>query len=245
VPAVSDASPARDGVPLIPVWVKEWGFLLLGVAFLILTAMIADVGHAAGDGTGWFLFILLAAAYLAAWAFGYQRRLDKAAATARLRLYARSCLEAVDAMGGHQFEDYYTSLIGSLKWTGILVTGRRPGGDGGADILATGPHGTLYVIQVQALRGHQIGQRSRGTAADRRSCPRAPRAARDDRHDQPPHAAGEDPGPERRNQRHRARRPCGPDGPPALRGRAPAQQPTSHGALTRSPLTRRRGVCTS
>lgn len=58
VAAASEADPSGDGIPVIPLWVKEWGFLLLGLAFLILTAMIADVGHAAGQGTGWFLFIL-------------------------------------------------------------------------------------------------------------------------------------------------------------------------------------------
>lgn len=52
------------------------------VAFLILSAMIADAGHAHGTGTGWFLFFLLLAAHAGAWAWAwdYDRRLGGALA---------------------------------------------------------------------------------------------------------------------------------------------------------------------
>jgi hypothetical protein len=66
------------------------------VAFLILSAMIADVGHAHGTGTGWFLFFLLLAACAGAW--DCDRRLGGARTALRLKLCAQSCLEAVDAM---------------------------------------------------------------------------------------------------------------------------------------------------
>jgi restriction system protein len=117
--------------------------------FLILSAMIADAGHAHGTGTGWFLFFLLLAACAGAWAWDYDRRLGGARTALRLRLHAQSCLEAVDAMTGHQFEFYYARLLECLGWTRIQVIGEKSGGDGGADILATDPRNRDFAIQCK------------------------------------------------------------------------------------------------
>jgi restriction system protein len=149
VPGAGEAGKAQAAVPAIPQWVKEWGFIPLLVAFLILSAMIANVGHAHGTGTGWFLFFLLLAAYAGAWAWDYDRRLGGARTALRLELHAQSCLEAVDAMTGHQFEFYYARLLECLGWTRIQVTGEKPGGDGGADILATDTRNRDFAIQCK------------------------------------------------------------------------------------------------
>jgi hypothetical protein len=148
-PGTAEAGSAYTGVPAIPQWVKEWGFIPLAVVFLILSAMIADVGHAHGRGTGWFLFFLLLAACAGAWAWDYDRRLGNARAALRLKLCAQSCLEAVDAMTGHQFEAYYARVLATLGWSRINVIGSKPGGDGGADILATDPRGRDFAIQCK------------------------------------------------------------------------------------------------
>jgi hypothetical protein len=50
-------------------------------------------------------------------------------------------------MTGHQFEFYYARLLECLGWTRIRVTGDKPGGDGGADILATDPRNRDFAIQ--------------------------------------------------------------------------------------------------
>ncbi len=134
VPGVGQAGAAGAGVPVIPQWFREWGWVPLGTAFLVLSALIADVGRAHGKGVGWFLFFLLLAACAVAWGLAYGRRLGKARAAFRLGLLALSCLEAVDAMTGRQFEFYYASLLRSLGWTDIEVTGDGAGGDGGVDI---------------------------------------------------------------------------------------------------------------
>jgi Restriction endonuclease len=146
-PGAGEAGRAQAAVPAIPQWVKEWGFILLAVAFLILSAMIADVGHAHGTGTRWFLFFLLLAAGAGAWAWDYGRRLGGARTTRRLKLHGQSCLDAVDAMTGHQLEFYYAQLLESLGWTRIQVTGDKSGGDGAADILATDPRNRDFAIQ--------------------------------------------------------------------------------------------------
>jgi hypothetical protein len=40
-------------------------------------------------------------------------------------------------------------VLKSEKWTGIVVIGRKIGGDGGADILATDPRGRDFAIQCK------------------------------------------------------------------------------------------------
>jgi HJR/Mrr/RecB family endonuclease len=67
----------------------------------------------------------------------------------RLKLHAQSCLEAVDAMTGHQFEFYYAQLLESLGWIRIRVIGDKSGGDGSADILATDPRNRDFAIQCK------------------------------------------------------------------------------------------------
>jgi hypothetical protein len=146
----TDKNGAGDArVPAIPEWFKEWGFLPIGAAIAGLTALIAKAGHALGPGTEPFLFFLLITAFGIVWRLEYELRLDKTRAALRLRLYAQSCLEAADLMSGHQFEDYYASMLRSEDWTRVVVIGRKPGGDGGADILATDPRGRDFAIQCK------------------------------------------------------------------------------------------------
>lgn len=149
VPGVGETGAAGAGVPAIPQWFKEWGWVPLGFAFLVLSALIAGVGRAHGKGVGWLLFLLLLAACAVGWGLAYRRRLGKARAAFRLGLLALSCLEAVDAMTGRQFEFYYASLLRDLGWTDIEVIGDRAGGDGGVDILATDPRGRRFAIQCK------------------------------------------------------------------------------------------------
>ncbi len=149
VPGLGEIDAAGVGVPAIPQWFREWGWVPLGIVFLVLTALIADVGSAHGKGTGWFLFFLLLAACAFAGVLSYRRRLGRARAAFRLGLIALSCLEAVDAMTGRQFEFYYASLLRDLGWTDIEVIGDRAGGDGGVDILATDPRGRRFAIQCK------------------------------------------------------------------------------------------------
>jgi len=149
VPSGGATGAAGVGVPVIPPWFREWGWVPLGFVFLVLSVLIAGVGRAHGKDAGWFLFLLLLAACAVAWGLAYRRRLGKARAAFRLGLLARSCLEAVDAMTGRQFEVYYASLLRSLSWTDIEVIGDRAGGDGGVDILATDPLGRRFAIQCK------------------------------------------------------------------------------------------------
>jgi hypothetical protein len=75
--------------------------------------------------------------------------LTSAAPSTDSKLHAQSCLEAVDAVTGHQFEFYYAQLLESLGWARIQVIGDKSGGDGGADILATYPRNRDFAIQCK------------------------------------------------------------------------------------------------
>ena len=147
LPGPADAAGAR--VPVVPQWFREWGWVPLGLVFLVLSAQIAAVGRDHGKGIVWLLFLLLLTACAAGWVLAYRRRLGKARAAFRLGLRALSCLAAVDVMDGHQFERFYACLLSSLGWTDIQVIGDRAGGDGGADILATDPRGRRFAMQCK------------------------------------------------------------------------------------------------
>src|ERR1700677_2122857 len=88
LPGAGETDAAGASVPAIPQWFREWGCVPLGIVFLVLTALIADVGHAHGKGVGWFLFLLLLAGCAVTWCLAYRRRLAKARAAFRLGLLA-------------------------------------------------------------------------------------------------------------------------------------------------------------
>src|SRR5215472_16311615 len=58
-------------------------------------------------------------------------------------------VEAADVMDGHQFEEYYASVLVNQRWRDVRVVGRKAGGDGGADILATDPDRRPVAIQCK------------------------------------------------------------------------------------------------
>jgi hypothetical protein len=80
----------------------------------------------------------------------------------RLKLHAQSCLEAVDAMTGHQFEFYYARLLECLGWTRIQVTGEKSGGDGTnykkTRDMSPHPRGAKYPTLVFRAPGSQAAQ---------------------------------------------------------------------------------------
>lgn len=135
-------------VPLISEWAREWGLALVLAAIVPLVA-IYHVGHRDGPVLGWFLFCLLLAAAIKLWYLDYRRRSNAAEAARQEKLHRQSSLDAVDAMAGHQFEEYYASLIRLLGWRDVRVIGRAVGGDGGADILATDPNSRRAAIQCK------------------------------------------------------------------------------------------------
>jgi restriction system protein len=111
--------------------------------------MIADADHAHGTGTGRLLFFLPLAACTGSWAWDYDRRLSGARTALRLRLHTQSCLEAADAMTGHQVELYYARLLECQGRARIQVISEKSGGDGGTDILATDPRNRDFAIQCK------------------------------------------------------------------------------------------------
>jgi hypothetical protein len=68
-------------------------------------------------------------------------------------------------MTDHQFEFYYAQLLESLGWTRIRVTGDKPGGDGGADILATDPRNRDFAVQCKRYAPAKTLERPRQAGA--------------------------------------------------------------------------------
>ena len=49
LPKAGRTDAAGAGVPAIPQWFREWGFIPLGIVFVVLLGLITDVGTAHGQ----------------------------------------------------------------------------------------------------------------------------------------------------------------------------------------------------
>ncbi|ACX51858.1 restriction endonuclease [Ammonifex degensii KC4] len=66
----------------------------------------------------------------------------------------RAGLDEVDAMSGHEFEVWLEKLFRQLGYRVRRVGG---GGDGGADLILTGPDGKRIAVQAKKLRSGRVG----------------------------------------------------------------------------------------
>ncbi|RDV80745.1 restriction endonuclease [Ammonifex thiophilus] len=66
----------------------------------------------------------------------------------------RAGLYEVDAMSGHEFEVWLEELFRRLGYHVRRVGG---GGDGGADLILTGPDGKRIAVQAKKLRSGRVG----------------------------------------------------------------------------------------
>ena len=140
-----------DAVPLIPVWVREWGWVILAPVGLVLAFISYAVGSRDGQVPGWTLFMApLAVAAALCWQ-GYQHRLRVRRVQRDRELYERSEFPRIDAMDWKEFEHYCADLLDALDYEDVKVIGSGPE-DKGLDILATAPDGTRVGVQVKHRR---------------------------------------------------------------------------------------------
>jgi len=140
---------AEDAVvPVIPVWLSDWGALILGPAALVALLAIVGFGQAHGAVYGWVLLAVAACVTAALWGWGYSRRRQAAQARRDRSLYGRLEMAAVDRMGGREFEQYCVDLLPRCGYPGA-----RPVGDikdkRDVDIIASTPDGALLAIECK------------------------------------------------------------------------------------------------
>jgi hypothetical protein len=137
-----------DVVPLIPAWVREWGWTALAPVGLALALISYAVGMGYGSASGWALFTAAVAVTVALGWRGYQRRLRVNRERREQALYEMSEFPRIDAMEWKDFEYYCADLMNVIGYTEIAVIGSGRD-DKGLDILATAPDGTRTGIQVK------------------------------------------------------------------------------------------------
>ena len=59
---------------MIPVWLSDWGALILGPAALVALLAIVGFGQAHGAVYGWVLLAVAVCVTAALWGWGYSRR---------------------------------------------------------------------------------------------------------------------------------------------------------------------------
>jgi restriction system protein len=157
-PKGSQQHPGDDGdsVTVIPGWIKDWGFVPLGVAALAALASITRIGQLYGAGFGWALLAVAACGTFAVWRQDHSRRLGAARARAEQKLYELLEIGKADAMTWQEFEEYCAKLLRALGYRDVLVVGNSEDDDG-ADIIATAPDGTPVAVQCKHWK-NSVGQ---------------------------------------------------------------------------------------
>lgn len=117
-----NATPSPD-VPVVPAWVSEWGWIVLGIAALFALLMVSAVDDALGAAEAQILAIALGSLSAVLWWYGYvQRRRLHAARADRATLEA---LEAarIDVMTWPEFETHCRQVLQALGYQEV----RKPG----------------------------------------------------------------------------------------------------------------------
>jgi restriction system protein len=135
-------------VPAIPVWIKDWGVLLLAPAALAALGAIAHISDVYGVGYGWALLVISGCATVALWWQGYSRRAEAAKARREQALYELHEITKVGGMTWRQFEEYCADLLRARGYRNVLVIGSTDDDDG-VDIIATTPDGTRVAVQCK------------------------------------------------------------------------------------------------
>jgi hypothetical protein len=138
-------------VPVIPGWVRNGGFLFLGVAALMVLDAITHIGHDYGPGYGWALLACAACGTLSLWWQGYSRRVSAAELRSEQALYEQHEIKNADGMTWRRFEEYCAGLLGALRYRDILGIGSTRD-DHGVDIIATAPDGVPVAVQCKRRR---------------------------------------------------------------------------------------------
>jgi len=142
----------EDVVPGIPMWIMNWGFMVVVVGAFMALAVAGQIGHVYGAGFGWATVITEAAVVAALWWQDYSRRAEAARARADQELYELHEIAKVDRMRWDQFEAYCADLLRALGYCDVRVIGSTPEDDG-ADIVATDPHGIRVAVQCKRRAG--------------------------------------------------------------------------------------------
>ena len=143
-----DTDAEDAGVPVIPVWLIDWGALILGPAALVTLLVIVGFGQAHGAVYGWVLLAVAVCVTGALWGWGYCHRREAVQARCDRSLRGRLEMAAVDRMSGGQFEKYCEDLLPRCGYPGARRVGHLKGQQA-VDVTARTLAGTLLAIECK------------------------------------------------------------------------------------------------
>ena len=96
-----------DGVPVIPRWVMEWGWVAFTICVVIYCFIAVAAGHAYGADAGWGLFLAAVLGAVLLLSADYARRLSSARVGIDQALYEQLEIAKLRVIGGRGLEDYW------------------------------------------------------------------------------------------------------------------------------------------
>lgn len=131
--------------PLIPAWVREWGYfiIILGTS---ITMMVAGVtGEAYGEVAAWAMLLIPGFGSAVLWGAGYARRQKTARVRTERELLERLEVSKLHDLTPDEFEQVYCpDLLRARGYTDVEFVGRTKNKQE-VDIIATDPDGVTPV----------------------------------------------------------------------------------------------------
>jgi hypothetical protein len=137
-------------VPVIPCWIKDWGWIVFAISAIIYCFIAGAVGHTYGVGAGWSLLIAAALGVALLLGADFARRLRSAHARSARALYERLEIAMVVAMGWREFEDWCADLLRARRYAHdervADTTGQKQ-----VDLIADAPNGARVAVECKHL----------------------------------------------------------------------------------------------
>lgn len=111
---------ADDDVPVIPRWVREWGWIMFAIPAVIYCFIAVAVGHVYGADAGWSLFLAAVLGTVLLLGADYARRLRSAHARRDQALYEQLEIAKISTMGWRGFEDYCGNLLLARRYENVV-----------------------------------------------------------------------------------------------------------------------------
>jgi hypothetical protein len=145
-----------DGVPAIPRWVTEWGWIIFAISAVIYCCIAAAAGHTYGAGAGWGLLFSAVLGTVLLLGAGYARRLRSARVRRDQALYEHLEIAKIKAMGWREFEDYCGNLLRARGYRNVVrvadIKSRKQ-----VDFTATAPDGSPVAIECKYRSKDKLG----------------------------------------------------------------------------------------
>lgn len=146
-----------DGVPVIPRWVKEWGWIIFAILVVIYGFIAGAVGHAYGAGVGWGVFVTAVLGTVSLLVADYARRLRSARIRRDQALYEQLEITKINAMAWRGFEDYCGNLLRARGYENVVRVADKKSWKQ-VDLTAIAPDGrTSVAIECKQRSKDKLG----------------------------------------------------------------------------------------